>query len=235
MSIAVRKAQADALRGVLAEIGFADALLARETDRGLMLIDGHLRAETAPDQDAPVLMLDVDAAEADKLLATLDPLASLAEMDTTALKSLMDSVKWSSAELAKTLQPLWPGRGPAVNLREPPAQIDKAAELQAKWGTQPGQLWQIGLNRMLCADCREKACTLPGRPFLTAYDPNIFNAYHILNFTLDINTLTCHTTQDLRVVGGAISHLGLHLVTLRIREKEPVQCLISERCSRRLI
>jgi hypothetical protein len=63
------KAQADALRGVLAEIGFADALLARETDRGLMLIDGHLRAETAPDQDVPVLVLDVDAAEADKLLA----------------------------------------------------------------------------------------------------------------------------------------------------------------------
>ena len=75
------KAQQDALRGVLAEIGFADALLARETDRGLMLIDGHLRAETAPDQDVPVLILDVTAVEADKLLATLDPLAGLAEWD----------------------------------------------------------------------------------------------------------------------------------------------------------
>ena len=126
------KAQADALRGVLAEIGMADALLARETDRGLMLIDGHLRADTAPDQEWPVLVLDVDAAEADKLLATLDPLAGLAEMDTDALKSLMDSVKWSSDDLAKTLQPLWPGQGPAVNFQEPPTQIDKAAELQAK-------------------------------------------------------------------------------------------------------
>jgi hypothetical protein len=38
--------QADALRGILAEVGFADALLARETPKGLMLIDGHLRAET---------------------------------------------------------------------------------------------------------------------------------------------------------------------------------------------
>ena len=39
--------QRDALRGVLAEVGYADALLARELPDGtLMLIDGHLRAET---------------------------------------------------------------------------------------------------------------------------------------------------------------------------------------------
>ncbi len=42
--------QQDALRGVLAEIGYANALLARElADGTLMLIDGHLRAETTPD------------------------------------------------------------------------------------------------------------------------------------------------------------------------------------------
>jgi hypothetical protein len=103
------KAQADALRGVLAEIGFADALLARETDRGLMLIDGHLRAETAPDQDVPVLILDVDAAEADKLLATLDPLAGLAEWDPGALKSLTDSVKWTVGAWVLPLAGCWNG------------------------------------------------------------------------------------------------------------------------------
>ena len=40
-----------------------------------MLIDGHLRAETAPDMMVPVLVLDVTEEEADKLLLTLDPLA----------------------------------------------------------------------------------------------------------------------------------------------------------------
>jgi ParB-like chromosome segregation protein Spo0J len=36
------KAQQDALRGILAEVGMADACLARELDDGtLMLIDGH--------------------------------------------------------------------------------------------------------------------------------------------------------------------------------------------------
>jgi hypothetical protein len=49
-------AQADALRGLLAEVGFAGALLARELPGGeLELIDGHLRAETLPDEPVPVL------------------------------------------------------------------------------------------------------------------------------------------------------------------------------------
>jgi hypothetical protein len=52
------KAQQDALRGILAEVGYADALLARELpDGSLMLVDGHLRAETTPDQEVPVLTL----------------------------------------------------------------------------------------------------------------------------------------------------------------------------------
>src|SRR6187401_3568777 len=76
------KAQQDALRGILAEIGYADALLAREIadpPGGLMLIDGHLRAEVTPDSIVPVLILDVDEAEAIKILTTLDPLAAMAD------------------------------------------------------------------------------------------------------------------------------------------------------------
>ncbi|MCR5162894.1 MAG: ParB N-terminal domain-containing protein, partial [Thermoguttaceae bacterium] len=64
--------QKNAIQGVLAEIGYADALIARELpDGSLMLLDGHLRAETTPNQEVPVLVLDLDEAEADKLLATL--------------------------------------------------------------------------------------------------------------------------------------------------------------------
>src|SRR5437870_2773657 len=58
------RAQADAMRGILTEIGYADALLARETPEGLMLIDGHLRRETTPDQEVPVLVLDLNEDEA---------------------------------------------------------------------------------------------------------------------------------------------------------------------------
>ncbi len=35
------------------------------------------------------------------------------------------------------------------------AQTDKAAELQAHWGTALGQLWQIGDHRLICGDCTD--------------------------------------------------------------------------------
>lgn len=67
---------------IVAEIGYADALLARELlDRRLILIDGHLRADITPDAIVPMLVVDLDEAEADKLLLTLDPLAVMAEAD----------------------------------------------------------------------------------------------------------------------------------------------------------
>lgn len=73
--------QQDALRGILAEVGFADALLARELpDGSLELVDGHLRAETTPDLEVPVLVLDLNEAEAAKVLATLDPLAAMSTL-----------------------------------------------------------------------------------------------------------------------------------------------------------
>jgi hypothetical protein len=94
------KAQADALRGILAEVGYADALLARELpDGSLILVDGHLRAETTPDQEVPVLVLDIDEAEADKLLLSLDPLAALAETNAVALDSLLREVDTGSEGL----------------------------------------------------------------------------------------------------------------------------------------
>ncbi len=95
------QAQQDALRGILSDVGYADALLAREAEDGsLVLVDGHLRAETTPDQEVPVLVLDVTEAEADKLLLSLDPLAELAETNAQALDSLLRDVQTGSEGLA---------------------------------------------------------------------------------------------------------------------------------------
>jgi hypothetical protein len=44
-----------------------------------------------------------------------------------------------------------------TDLQEPPAQIDKAAELQKRWETEHGQLWEVGPHRVLCGDCRNQA------------------------------------------------------------------------------
>ncbi len=98
--------QADVLRGVLSEIGYAAALVAREDERGnLILIDGHLRAGLDPEQQVPVLVLDVDEEEGKKLLATLDPISAMAETEEVNLATLLAQVEFESeavnAELAK--------------------------------------------------------------------------------------------------------------------------------------
>ena len=125
------EAQRQALRGVLAEIGYADALLVRElADGRLQLIDGHLRAEATPDALVPVLVLDVTETEAEQLLVTLDPLAGLAGTDTAMLEELLATVQFQHEEILAALnttwQPLLPeGAGfassPAAGAGGPPA------------------------------------------------------------------------------------------------------------------
>lgn len=100
------KAQTDVLKGVLAEVGIADALLAYRSERNgnkLTLIDGHLR-KGAANQQWPVLILDVDDAEADYILATHDPLTAMADADAAAVDALMSSVSSGNESVAAMLE-----------------------------------------------------------------------------------------------------------------------------------
>lgn len=99
--------QRDALKGVLAEVGMADAVLARELEDGsLMLVDGHLRVETTGDAEIPVLILDVNEAEADLLLATHDPLAAMAGVDAERLEGIISEINTSSDALRDLIEQL---------------------------------------------------------------------------------------------------------------------------------
>ena len=81
--------------------------MARETDDGqLELIDGHLRAETTPDMEVPVLVLDVTVDEAAKLLALLDPLCGLAQTNGDRLKELLSRVETQSSAMRAVLDNL---------------------------------------------------------------------------------------------------------------------------------
>lgn len=119
------KAQVEALKGVLAEVGIAGALLAYRSERqggALVVIDGHLRKDAAP-QKWPVLILDVDDAEADYLLATHDPLAAMATADAGALDALLSSVQSGEAAVQQMLAELAEGAGLySVDIPEPTEQ-----------------------------------------------------------------------------------------------------------------
>jgi DNA modification methylase len=152
------KAQSAALRGLLSEIGYADALLVRELPDGrLVLIDGHLRAETTPTAMVPVLILDISEEEADKLLLTLDPLAGMAESDSLRLQALLNSVRSDSTAVEQLFARIAERDAlqlfrPPVELLDPEPQIERAAELQKKWRTALNQLWRIGPHRLVCGD-----------------------------------------------------------------------------------
>src|SRR5437879_1145771 len=75
--------QKSALEAILKDVGIANACIVfQRKDGRYQLIDGHLRSKTIGDKKPiPCLLLDVDDAEANRLLATLDPLAAWAERD----------------------------------------------------------------------------------------------------------------------------------------------------------
>lgn len=100
-------AQREALAGILEEVGYVDALLARTLPDGtLELIDGHLRADLTPDCNVPVLVVDLNEAEAHKILATFDPLAAMAETNQELLAELVDRVETSNPAVANLLSDL---------------------------------------------------------------------------------------------------------------------------------
>ncbi len=77
------------MRGMLEELGYIGALIARDTPHGLQLLDGHLRKDVTADSEVPVLIVDLNDEEAKKALLTFDPLGDLATFDPHALDELM--------------------------------------------------------------------------------------------------------------------------------------------------
>ncbi len=155
--------QRSGLRTLVAKIGFAGAELVRILpDGGLMLIDGHLRADEFKNSVLPVLVTDLDEDEANALLATFDSLGGMAEIDVALYKELSSMVKNSFDEFEDVLEdigdfydvPLDEGAQPEA----PEAQIDRADELLKVWQVERGQLWVIpsksgkGVHRLLCGD-----------------------------------------------------------------------------------
>jgi 5-methylcytosine-specific restriction protein A len=97
--------QVKALREVIDEVGWAGALLFNEaTGR---LIDGHARKELfAGKSKVPVLVGSWTEAQEKKILATLDPLATLAQKNADKLDALLAELAPSTAAIDELLREL---------------------------------------------------------------------------------------------------------------------------------
>ena len=107
------------------------------TEDGLVLIDGHLRADLHPDSEIPVAIVDLDESEAGELLATLDPIAAMAESDHEALDRLLATVEGEDAAMDALLQDVRDTMGLSeVELAEQePEEIPEGIKLDTKEST----------------------------------------------------------------------------------------------------
>ena len=160
----------DALEHSLRSYGAGRSIL---LDKHGTIIAGNKTAETAADigidevvvvetdgnKVVAVKRTDLDLAKdpAARELAYADNRVSELDLDfdpEAILTDLQEGVSlenlWSQAELDQMLKDLTPPTD------APEAQTDRAAELQEKWQTERGQVWEIGRHRLMCGDCRSK-------------------------------------------------------------------------------
>jgi len=85
----------------------------------------------------------------------------MAESDSERIKVLLATVQTESDAVQELFKRtagdrLWDIVHPQ-ELKEAEVSPDRADELRVKWGTETGQLWQVGPHRVICGDCRDKA------------------------------------------------------------------------------
>lgn len=99
--------QADALRGVLADVGIVQNVIANR--RTGYLVDGHLRvmeALKAGQPTIPVTWVDLSEAEEALILSTIDPLSAMAGTDAAKLDEVLRDVSTDNAAVQQMLNNL---------------------------------------------------------------------------------------------------------------------------------
>lgn len=86
-------AQADALKGLLEDVGLVDVLKVVETEDGeLILVDGHLRRDLVGSGTVQVAVLDLDERETKLVLAHFDQIGGMADVDGQAMDALLRDI-----------------------------------------------------------------------------------------------------------------------------------------------
>lgn len=139
--------------------------------------------EAAPNELIAVKRADLKGKKAERAALLDNRSGELSEWDDAVIaeiaqneRELLDGM-FSDKELRELLG------NEAMNGDAPDAQIDKAAELQAKWGVNRGDIWQIGRHRLMCGDStskedvarlmdgKEAALMVTDPPYGVEYDP----------------------------------------------------------------
>jgi ParB-like chromosome segregation protein Spo0J len=147
--------QRRALAGALTEVGWVgEVLVNRTTGR---VVDGHLRIELALDRHepaVPVTYVELTEDEERIVLASLDPIAAMAEAEATALETLLADLEPADEDLRAFLDELSRQQG-FENVRAGLVDADEVPDLPAEPTVRLGELYALGDHRMLCGDATD--------------------------------------------------------------------------------
>jgi DNA modification methylase len=140
--------QREALRGSLDSVGWVQQVVVnRRTGR---VVDGHARiAEAIQRGEAvvPALYVDLSPEEEAQVVATLDPIASLAGQDDEILRALLDQFTVDDAGLLALIDSLVPAE-PKAGLTDP----DDVPPPGDESGIRLGDVFELGDHRLMCGD-----------------------------------------------------------------------------------
>ncbi len=170
------KNQQEALEAIVDEVGWVAGVIVNQ--RTGFVVDGHLRVAMAlrhGEKSLPVQYVDLDENEEKLVLATLDPIASMAATDRDQMAALMEGIEGDTRVtdllglIAKQERVAYGHPAPEPEMK------DEAEALNEKWKVKRGDLWLVGRHRLLCGDCTDAndvARLLDGhRPLLCVTDP----------------------------------------------------------------
>lgn len=152
--------QRDALGGALGDVGWVTEVIVNKTTGHL--VDGHLRLDLALSRGepfVPVTYVDLTVDEERLVLATLDPLAAMADAEVIPLQELLSQLDPNSAALSRMLENLGKQYEPT---RHGLADPDDAPDLVDESDIKRGDVFALGDHRVMCGDAREDLATLMG-------------------------------------------------------------------------
>ena len=173
------KYQQNVLEGILSEVGIVQNVIINRTTGNL--IDGHLRVSLAirnKEQSLPVTYVELSESEEAIILATIDPVSTLAETNPEQLDLLLHDVHTGNEFIMQMLDDLAQASG-IVPGDEPGSggdEFDTTPEIEGPTRCQLGDLWMINdKHRVIIGDSTDPQVVnrlmREDSPFIMVTDP----------------------------------------------------------------